>query len=146
MQHKVELFHLLPVSLFMLQQFCSLRKYNLHSMDAMQGFFHVRRCRRACKKIKTWSFGDRRRCELLVEFLHQLSAQNQKNAEGETSLQDLNTEVQNQVTLSDDLLFKILIFLPADTLFRLQFVCKNWFSLIKSLFSSDAMLNNPSLF
>lgn len=132
MQHKFELFHLLPVSLFKLQQFCSLRKYNLHSMDAIRGSSHVRKCRRLSKMISTWSFGDRRRRELLVEFLHQVSAQNQKNAEGETSSQDLNAEVQNQVTLSDDLLFKILILLPADTLFRLQFVCKNWFSLIKS--------------
>lgn len=36
------------------------------------------------------------------------------------------------MTLIDDLLFKILILLPAHTLFRLQFVSKKWFQLINS--------------
>ncbi|KAH6776651.1 hypothetical protein C2S52_014212 [Perilla frutescens var. hirtella] len=103
-------------------------------MDAnhIRRFFAPRRGRRIANTSDTRSFGDRRRNHLLAEFHQQISSRNLVNAEEETSSQDVKIDVQNQVTLSDDLLFKILILLPADSLFRLQFVCKNWFGLINS--------------
>ncbi|PIN09299.1 hypothetical protein CDL12_18130 [Handroanthus impetiginosus] len=43
--------------------------------------------------------------------------------------------------LPHDLLVKIFILLPAETLFMLQFVCKKWFNLIKSsILQSETVL------
>ncbi|KAI3464378.1 hypothetical protein Pfo_021041 [Paulownia fortunei] len=80
----------------------------------------------------TWNAGAKRRRRLLAEFLQEKSARQLANAQEETTSQDLEILVQNQVTLSYDLLFKIFILLPAESLFRLQFVCKKWFGLINS--------------
>lgn len=70
-----------------------------------------------------------RRRHLLVEFLERKFA----NTQEVTSSQDLEIpHNRNQVTLDYDLLFVIFSLLPAESLFRLQFVCKKWFSLINS--------------
>lgn len=70
--------------------------------------------------------GDSWRRQQLTEFLEERSAPRQQQ------IQDSEIKPQNEVTLIDDLLFKILISLPAESLFRSQFVCKKWFDLINS--------------
>lgn len=72
--------------------------------------------------------GDSWRCRQLAKFLEERYAARQQD----TTSQDLEIEPQNQLTLIDDLLFKILILVPAESLSRLQFVCKKWFDLINS--------------
>ncbi|KAH6776650.1 hypothetical protein C2S52_014211 [Perilla frutescens var. hirtella] len=87
-----------------------------------------RRARGTVNHVKTYGDGDNWRCCQLAEFLQERSARKQESA----GSQDLVIGSQNQVTLFDELLFKILILLPAQSLFRLQFVCKKWFEIINS--------------
>lgn len=84
--------------------------------------------RRRYRGSPTWREAlSRKQSRLLAEFLRKSSALKQERASG-----DQDTEVQVQTTLSHDLLYQIFMLLPADSLFRLQFVCKQWFSLINS--------------
>ncbi|KAL0326331.1 UNVERIFIED_CONTAM: hypothetical protein Sradi_5202400 [Sesamum radiatum] len=86
-----------------------------------------------CKRLTTIRFtGAERRRPLLDVFLYERSTQRLSNAKEETESQDFETEVQNQVTLPHDLLFKIFGLVHAESLFRLQFVCKKWFGLINT--------------
>ncbi|KAL1533808.1 F-box protein-like protein [Salvia divinorum] len=63
---------------------------------------------------------------LLAEFLGRDSS---SKPDGETAS---NTEVEIEANLSHDLLYQIFMLLPAESLFRLQFVCRQWFGLINS--------------
>ncbi|XP_057793582.1 F-box/LRR-repeat/kelch-repeat protein At2g27520-like isoform X2 [Salvia miltiorrhiza] len=72
----------------------------------------------------------RKQSRLLAEFLWRNSAP-MKPAE-ETASQDSEAELHIQTTLSPDLLNQIFMLLPAESLFRLQFVCKQWFGLINT--------------
>lgn len=70
----------------------------------------------------------RKQSRLLADFLR-------KNSASKLKLADDREEMASdhiQRTLSYDLLYQIFILLPAESLFRLQFVCKQWFSLINS--------------
>ncbi|KAG8378426.1 hypothetical protein BUALT_Bualt08G0136100 [Buddleja alternifolia] len=69
---------------------------------------------------------------LLAEFLQKKYSQLQQCSAQETiEAQNSGIGVNSyHVTLPYDLLFKIFILLPAESLFRLQFVCKKWFGLI----------------
>lgn len=89
-----------------------------------------------------------RRQRLLAKFLEQKSIPNLVNAEEETVLQRLENEVQDLNTLPYDLLFRILISLPGEHLFRLQFVSKKWFSMINSsiFITSHAQQSETVLF
>ncbi|KAK4391222.1 hypothetical protein Sango_2185500 [Sesamum angolense] len=74
-----------------------------------------------CKRLTTIRFtGAERRRLLLDVFLYERSTQRLPNAQEETESRDFETEVQNQVTLPHDLLFKIFGLFPAESLFRLQ--------------------------
>ncbi|XP_047975098.1 F-box protein At5g49610-like [Salvia hispanica] len=68
----------------------------------------------------------RKQSRLMAEFFRRNSSSKPADA------QDQNTEVQIQANLSHDLLYQIFMLLPAESLFRLQFVCKQWFALINS--------------
>ncbi|KAL1533807.1 F-box protein-like protein [Salvia divinorum] len=74
----------------------------------------------------------RKQSRLVAEFLRRSSSSKQAGAQGETASQGRNIEVQIQANLSHDLLYQIFMLLPAESLFRLQFVCKQWFGLINS--------------
>ncbi|XP_042035084.1 putative F-box only protein 15 [Salvia splendens] len=60
----------------------------------------------------------RKQSRLVAEFLWRNSSSKQADARGETASRDTNKE--------------IFVLLPAESLFRLQFVCKQWFGLINS--------------
>lgn len=74
----------------------------------------------------------RKQSRLLAEFLRKHSALKLASSQDEMASQDLDIAVHIQTTLSYDLLYQIFMLLPAESLFRLQFVCKQWFSLINN--------------
>ncbi|PIN09297.1 hypothetical protein CDL12_18128 [Handroanthus impetiginosus] len=88
-----------------------------------------------CRKRAVRRDAGAKRLRLLAEFLRAKSVRREANGQEETSSQDSEIQVQNHqliMKLPHDLLFKILILLPAESLFMLQFVCKKWFNLINS--------------
>ncbi|PIN02243.1 hypothetical protein CDL12_25244 [Handroanthus impetiginosus] len=86
-------------------------------------------------KQLAWEDAKSKRRRLLAEFLQTKAARRAANAQlQETTSENQQTEFQNHqiMKVPHDLLFKIFILLPAESLFMLQFVCKKWFSLINS--------------
>lgn len=71
----------------------------------------------------------RKQSRLLAEFLRRSSALKLASSQDEMVSQGLD---HIQSTLSYDLLYQIFMLLPAESLFKLQFVCKQWFSLINN--------------
>ncbi|XP_047961934.1 F-box protein At5g49610-like [Salvia hispanica] len=99
-------------------------------MDADTG---RRRLPRPRLRGATWREAlSRKQSRLVAEFLRRNSSSKQADARGETASRDPNIEVGIQANLSHDLLYQIFMLLPAESLFRLQFVCKQWFGLINS--------------
>lgn len=76
----------------------------------------------------------RKQSRLLAEFLRKNSALKPASPQDEMESRDLDLSVHIQTTLFYDLLYQIFMLLPAESLFRLQFVCKQWFSVVNSSF------------
>ncbi|PIM99136.1 hypothetical protein CDL12_28372 [Handroanthus impetiginosus] len=93
-------------------------------------------CWKHTSQVEALEDAEAKRRRLLAEFLQKKSARLAANrAPEKISSQDSDTGVQNHqliMKLPHDLLFKIFILLPAESLFMLQFVCKKWFNLINS--------------
>ncbi|KAH6765163.1 hypothetical protein C2S51_016412 [Perilla frutescens var. frutescens] len=103
------------------------------NVDANVNDVLLQRLPRRCYRGSTWREAlARKQSRLLAEFLRKNSASKLADDQEEMASQDLDVEVHIQTTLSYDLLYQIFILLPAESLFRLQFVCKQWFSLINS--------------
>lgn len=101
---------------------------DVHAHANANDTVHLLFRRRRLRGSPTWrEVLSRKQSRLLAKFLRNNSASKQEMAS-----QDSDVEVRIQTTLSHDLLYQIFMLLPADSLFKLQFVCKQWFSLINS--------------